>query len=136
MPAISDEVVRQVVTEVSTKMADPDYSAITVGAFVQYQAPATQFVTAHESELGGNAEAIINVIFHAALLALCFQRAAGNRVIRTISYEDLDAVAGGDSLATLAKRQPALSDFIVSNVEHLEAQKLLALLALAMDHVS
>jgi hypothetical protein len=132
---IADKTVAEVVAEASTKMSDPNYSAVAVGGFVQAQNPAAQFVTAHESELG-SADAIVSVIFHAALLAQCFQRANG-RAIRTMSYEDLDAAAGaGDPLATLAKRQPALSDFIVSNVEHKEAQKLLALLALAMDHVT
>jgi hypothetical protein len=131
---IDDKLVADVVAEASKKMSDPNYSAVAVGGFVQGQTPATQFITAHESELG-NAEGIVSVIFHAALLAQCYERAAG-RSIRMISYEDLDAVATGDPLKTRAKKQPALSDFIVSNVEHKEAQKLLALLALAMDQIS
>lgn len=131
---IDDKLVADVVAEASKKMSDPNYSAVAVGGFVQGQTPATQFITAHESELG-NAEGIVSVIFHAALLAQCYER-AGGRSIRMISYEDLDAVATGDPLETLARKQPALSDFIVSNVEHKEAQKLLALLALAMDQLS
>ena len=134
MSKIDDKLVAEVVAEASRKMSDPNYSAVAVGGFVQHQTPATQFITAHEPELG-DAEGIVSVIFHAALLAQCFERATG-RTIRMIAYEDLDAVATGDPLATLAKRQPALSDFIVSNVEHPEARKLLALLALAMDHTS
>ena len=131
---IEDKLVAEVVAEASKKMSDPNYSAVAVGGFVQGQTPATQYITAHEPELG-NAEGIVSVIFHAALLAQCFERSNG-RSIRMISYEDLDSVATGDPLQILAKRQPALSDFIVSNVEHKEAQKLLALLALAMDHIS
>lgn len=132
---IDDKTVQAVVTEASAKMNDPNYSAVAVGGFVQSQPPAAQFVTAHEPELG-SAETIISVIFHASLLAQCFQRAS-NRSIRTMSYEDLDTAASfGDPLKTLSVRQPALSDFIVSNVEHDAAKKLLALLALAMDHVS
>jgi hypothetical protein len=131
---IDDKLVADVVAEASRKMSDPNYSAVAVGGFVQGQTPATQYITAHESELG-NAEGIVSVIFHAALVAQCFERASG-RSIRMISYEDLDAVATGDPLETLAKKQPALSDFIVSNVEHKEAQKLLALLALAMDYIT
>ncbi len=131
---IDDKTVQAVVAEASAKMSDPNYSAVAVGGFVQSQPPAAQFVTAHEPELG-SAEAIIGVIFHAALLAECFKR-ANNRTIRSMSYEDLDTVASGDPLAALALRQPALSDFIVSNVEAAPAKKLLALLALAMDHVS
>lgn len=132
---IDDKTVAEVVAEASTKMADPNYSAVTVGGFVQSQSPAAQFVTAHDTELGGSPEAIVSVIFHAALLAQCYQKARG-RILRTMSYEDLDTVATTEPLATLARKQPALSDFIVSNVEHAEAQKLLALLALAMDHIS
>jgi hypothetical protein len=128
---IDDKLVAEVVADASARMSDPNYSAVTVGAFVQAQNPAAQFITAHEAELG-NAEAIVSVIFHAALLAQCFER-TGGRVIATLSFEDLDEAATGDPLASLAQRQPALSDFIVSNVEHREAQKLLALLALAMD---
>jgi hypothetical protein len=131
---IDDKTVKDVVTEASTKMSDPNYSAVMVGGFVQSQNPAAQFVTAHESELG-SADAIVSVIFHAALLAECFRRASG-RAIRPMSYEDLDSAAANDPLPTLAKRQPALSDFIVSNVESKSAQQLLALLALAMDHVT
>jgi len=132
---IDDKTVQAVVAEASAKMSDPNYSAVAVGGFVQSQPPAAQFVTAHEPELG-SAEAIISVIFHAALLAQCFQRAS-NRSIRAMSYEDLDAAASfGDPLETLAQRQPALSDFIVSNIELPASKKLLALLALAMDHVS
>jgi hypothetical protein len=131
---IDDKVVQEVVSEASTKMSDPNYSAAAVGGFVQSQNPAAQFVTAHASELG-DADQIVSVIFHAALLAQCFQRARG-RSIRAMTYEDLDYVASGDALEMLAQRQPALSDFIVSNVEKPAAQKLLAHLALAMDHVS
>src|SRR5688500_5190868 len=81
---IDDKLVADVVAETSKKMSDPNYSAVAVGGFVQGQTPATQFITAHESELG-NAEGIVSVIFHAALLAQCFERAAG-RSIRMISY--------------------------------------------------
>ncbi|MCA9675480.1 MAG: hypothetical protein H6709_04770 [Kofleriaceae bacterium] len=134
MTKIADNVVAEVVAEASKKMSDANYSAVLVGGFVQAQTPTAQFISAHERELGG-AESIVNVIFHAALLAQCFQR-AGGRSLRPMSYEDLDAASVGDTLATLARRQPSLSDFIVSNVENDEAKKLLALLALAMDGVS
>lgn len=131
---IDNDLVAKVVAEASAKMNDPDYSALTVGGFVQHQTPAAQFVSAHQDELGG-AEAIVSVIFHAALLAMCFERASG-RSIPPMSYEDIDAAARGDSLENLSARQPALASFIVSNVEHPEAKKLLALLALAMDGVT
>jgi hypothetical protein len=115
-------------------MSDPNYSAVMVGGFVQKQTPATQFITAHQQELGG-AEAIIGVIFHCALIDECFGRAAG-RGTRALSYEDLDSASGGDSLAKLVKRQPSVHEFIESNVENKTAQQLIALVALAMDQAT
>ena len=131
---LKKELVAEVVAEASRRMSDANYSAVLVGAFVEHQMPASQFISAHEDELGG-AEAIIGVVFHAALIAAAFERGAG-RTARILEYEDLDAVARGDSLATLATRQPAMHEFITSNVEHDASRKLLALLALAFDHAS
>ncbi len=131
---IKHEQVEAVVAEASKKMSEANYSAVMVGGFVQQQPAATQYISAHDRELGGT-EAVVGVIFHAALLGVVFQRAAG-RSIRTLSFEDLDSVSGGDPLVKLAERQPAVADFIVSNIEHVETRGVLALLALAMDRVS
>ena len=131
---VKKEVVATVVSEASGKMSDANYSAVMVGGFVQTQTPTAQFITAHERELGG-AESIVSVIFHAALLGQCFQRARG-RSMRSLSFEDLDLVAAGDALTVLAERQPSLHEFITSNIENVDAQRLLALVALAMDHAS
>ena len=131
---IKHEQVEQVVNEASKKMSEANYSAVMVGGFVQQQPAATQYISAHDRELGGT-EAVVGVIFHAALLGVVFQRAAG-RSIRILSFEDLDSVSGGDPLVTLAERQPAIADFIVSNIEQVETRGVLALLALAMDRVS
>jgi hypothetical protein len=127
---LSKDQVAAVVTEASTKMSDPNYSAVLVGGFVQSQTPVAQFISAHERELGG-AEAIVNVIFHCALVAQCYQRAGGK--IRTLSYEDLDAAARGNPLENLAKKQLPLHEFIKANVENAEAQNLIAMIALAID---
>jgi len=120
-----------VVAEASTKMNDPNYSAVLVGGFVQRQTPIVQFVSAHQSELGG-AEAIVNVIFHAALIAQAIQRHTGKSP-RVVSFDDLDRASSGDPLATLARAEPYVHGFIEENVEHPEARKLLALMTLAMD---
>jgi hypothetical protein len=126
---LSKDQVATVVTEASKKMSDPNYSAVLVGGFVQSQTPVAQFISAHEGDLGG-AEAIVNVIFHCALVAQCFAR-AGARV-RTLSYEDLDAAARGEPLVRLEKAQLPLHEFIKANVENVEAQKLVAMIALAI----
>jgi len=130
---LKKETVAEVVAEASKKMSDPNYSAVMVGGFVQRQVPACQFISAHERELGG-AEPIVSVIFHCALVEQCFARGAG-RQPRAMSYEDLDAVAGGDSLAKLTKIQPAVAEFIESNLENPGAKQLVALMALAIDQL-
>lgn len=127
---LSKEQVQAVVTEASQSMSDPNYSAVLVGGFVQRQTPIAQFISAHERELGG-AEAIVNVIFHCALVAHAFQKHGGR--VRTLSYEDLDAAARGEPLARLAEAQLPLHEFIKANVESEEAQKLIAMIALALD---
>ena len=126
--------VASVVSDASAKMSDPNYSAVMVGGFVQRQTPAAQYISAHEKELGG-AEAIVSVIFHCALIEECFRR-QGGRMPRPMSYEDLDTVAGGDSVTKLKTIQPALAEFITANVEHTGAQEVIALMALALDQVS
>lgn len=130
---LTKEQVAAVVTEASQKMSDPNYSSILVGGFVQTQTPVAQFISAHERELGG-AEAIINVIFHCALIAEAYKRNGGK--IRELSYEDLDAAARGEPLKRLQKAQLPVHEFILANVENEEAQKLIAMIALAIDGMS
>ena len=130
---LSKEQVAAVVTEAGKKMSDPNYSAVLVGGFVQSQTPVAQFISAHERDLGG-AEQIVNVIFHCALVAQCYARNGGR--IRTVSYEDLDAAARGEPLVRLEEAQLPIHEFIMANVENVEAQKLIAMIALAIDGMS
>jgi hypothetical protein len=127
---LTKDQVAAVVTEASNKMGDPNYSAVLVGGFVQSQTPVANFISAHERELGG-AEAIVNVIFHCALVVECYRRAGGK--VRTLSYEDLDAAARGTPIVRLEKAQLPLHEFIKANVENAEAQNLIAMIALAID---
>ena len=108
------EAVTAVVAEASKKMSDPNYAAVLVGGFVQAQSAITQYISAHDVELGG-ADAIVNVVFHAALIGQFFQRGTG-RSPRIVSFDDLDRAAGGDSLALLAQVQPFVHGFIDENV--------------------
>ena len=127
---LTKDQVASVVSEASTKMSDPNYSAVLVGGFVQSQTPVSNFISAHERELGG-AEAIVQVIFHCALVMECYRRNGGK--IRTLSYEDLDAAARGNPIVNLEKKQLPLHEFIMANVENAEAQNLIAMIALAID---
>lgn len=131
---ISQAIVADVVKEASGKMQDANYSAVMVGGFVQTQAPAAQYISAHAAEVGG-AEGVVNTIFHAAVIALCFQR-ANRRSVRSIRFDELDHVASGDREAALRSQQPAVLDYIEVNVELPAMKQVLTLLALAMELVS
>ena len=125
-------VVEEVVTEASVKMQDPNYSAVMVGGFVQTQNATAQYISAHAEEMG--AENVVNAIFHASLIALCYQR-ANNRSVPEMSFADLDHVAGDDVTERLESLQPALGDYIASNVDSAAMRNVLCLIALAMDWV-
>ena len=128
---LKKEAVTAVVAEASKKMSDPNYAAVLVGGFVQTQSAITQYISAHDVELGG-ADAIVNVVFHAALIAQAYQRGNG-RSVRIASFDDLDRASGGDSLAHLADVQPFVRGFIDENVTHPVARQVLALIALVFD---
>ena len=131
---IPKDTVAAVVEEASQKMKDPNYSAVMVGGFVQEQPQAAQYISSYADELGGG-EAVAGAVFHAALMALCFQR-ANNRSVRTMTFEDLDNVSEGDRKERLEKMQPAVLGYIEANVEGEVNQRVLMLLALAMDWVT
>jgi hypothetical protein len=131
MKQLTKDQMLAVVTEASKRMTEPHYSSELVGAFYDHQKPACQFITAHEKELGGT-EAVIGLVFHCALVSEAFRRSGGR--VRSLSYEDLDAAAH-DALPRLEKVQLAVHEFIMANVEHPEAQKLIAMIALAIDSI-
>lgn len=130
---LKQEQVAAVVTEASKRMSDPNYASILVGEFVQNQPQVVNFISAHEQELGGT-EAIVSVIFHCALVAECFVRNGGR--VRTMGYEDLDGASVGEPMKRLEKAQLPLHEFIAANVENTDAQKLIAMIALAIDHTN
>ncbi|MEO6776807.1 MAG: hypothetical protein ABI467_27975 [Kofleriaceae bacterium] len=127
---LTKDQVLTVVTEAGQKMSDPNYSSTMVGGFFQQQQQVSSFISAHEQELGGT-EGIISVIFHCALVAEAFRR-AGSRV-RTLTYDDLDGAARGEPLPRLEEAQLPIHEFIQANVDNVEAQKLIAMIALAID---
>jgi hypothetical protein len=131
---ITKQTVGEVVAEASKKMADPNYSAVMVGGFVQQQKDAAQYISAHVDEIGGS-EGVVNTIFHAALIAVCFQRGYG-RTVRPLTFDDLDQAAQGEREQRLAEQQPHVLEYITANVDDPNMRKVLILLALAMEWVS
>ena len=131
---IQEKVVAEVVKEASIKMSDPRYAQTLVGSWVQQQPNTTQYMSAHARELGG-AEGVVGAAFHCGLMATCFQR-QGGRSLRKLTFEDLDGVSSWDREAELKRRQPAIFDYLVANVEHVEMRRMLMLIGLGMDLVS
>ncbi len=128
---VPTETVAAIVAEASMKMKDPNYSAVMVGGFVQENHPTAQYISAYEQELG-TTEAVLNIIFLASLIGLCFQR-TNNRSVPCMSFRDLDDVSEGEPDEKLKQRQPAIREYIDTNVENPAARKILYVVALAMD---
>ncbi len=131
---VPNKLVEEMVAEASTKMSDPNYSAVLVGGFVQTQGPAAQYISASAAELGG-AEEVVNTIFHTALMAECYKR-ANNRSVPEMSFEILDRVSEGDRKAALKRKQPAIFEYIETNIEAELMADTVILFCLAMDLLS
>ncbi len=131
---IATKVFEDLVKEASAKMSDPNYSAVLVGGFVQSQAAVAHYISASADELGG-AEEVVNTIFHTALIAEAFKK-ANNQTISAMSFEILDKVAEGDRKEKLTRKQPAVLEYIETNIDNPAMANTVMLFALAMDFVS
>jgi len=132
--AVPERVVEEMVKEASIKMKDPSYAERMVSSWIGAQPFVTQYLASRAAKLGG-AEGVINVVFHAALLAACFLR-HGGRSVPVIDFPTLDRVSRLDRVVEIKKRQPALEAYLGTNVEGEEARKILVLLVLVMDDMS
>lgn len=130
--AILEELVAQVVSDVSERMKDPSYAQLAIGSFVQSQPHVSKYFTARMEHLGGG-EAVMHAAFHGELLAECYRRERGSEDLPMISFVDLDAVHGGDAVARFREVQPALADYLSSNVDQDGMRAVLALFGLALD---
>jgi hypothetical protein len=136
--SIPESVVAQVVADVSSRMSDPGYAQLAIGGFVQAHPDVGRYLSAHLDELGGG-EAVMHAVFHAEVMNDCYRRHLG-RELRPIRFRDLDAVANVTSSAgassTLQKLEPALADYLASNVEEEAMRRVLALVAVAMSRAA
>lgn len=128
--SIPETVVAAVVADVSSRMSDPTYAQLAIGGFAQAHPDVGRYLSAHLDELGGG-EAVMHAVFHAEVMNECYRRHLG-RELRAVRFPDLDRVANGDEKASLRAREPALADYLASNVETDAMQRVLSLVALAM----
>jgi hypothetical protein len=112
---IAEKHIAEVVAEASARMQEPEYISTQVDTFMGAQPRVSQYVMSHSNEL--TVEGVVSVLFHAALLHQSVARARG-RVPSLISLADLDAAAQQSLDAeALAKTEPELASYIVSNIE-------------------
>jgi hypothetical protein len=135
MAAIPESLVAEVVSHTSEQMAkDPTYSQLAVGSFVEAHPDVSRYVTANTATIGG--EGVIHVVFHAEVMAECFRRHL-RRELPPVGFAVLDAVASdGDATGRFAKSQPALADYVNSNVDEDPIRQILALIGLAFDRAA
>lgn len=128
---IPEKVVAEIVADVSKRMSNPKYPQIAIGSFAESHPDAGRYITAHAEEIGGG-EGVMHAVFHAHVIDECFARQAGRELL-PVRFRQLDAVAGADPMPQLRAREPAIADYIQSNVDAPAMQRVLALIALAMS---
>lgn len=128
--SIPENVVAEVVREVSTRMSDPSYAQLAIGGFAQSHPDVGRYLSAQLDELGGG-EAVMHTVFHAEVMNECFERHLGHP-LPPIRFADLDAAANGDETASLRALEPALADYLASNVDTDAMRRALSLVAMAM----
>ncbi|MBZ0121939.1 MAG: hypothetical protein K8H88_33405 [Sandaracinaceae bacterium] len=131
MTAIPESLVAQVVADVSKRMGDPTFAQVAIGQFVEAHPDVGRWLAAQSQALGGS-EGVMNAVFHAEILVECFRRHTRSEP-PSVRFAVLDAATKkGDALAALRAIQPALADFVHSNVESDAMKRALCLVGLAL----
>lgn len=128
---IAESLVADVVAHTSERMKDGSFAQLAVGNFVQRQPNLAQFLTAKAARLGGAGQ-LVELVFHAELMCECFRRALG-RELPVVSFATLDLASQGEAKKRFAEREPALSSYVVSNVDAAAVQSELFRVGLALS---
>jgi hypothetical protein len=128
---IPEELVAEVVAEVSSRMKDPGYAQVAIGAFIEAHPEASRFVALKLTPRGG-AEAAMHALFHAQVVAECVARHRGVDALSPLRFADLDATADEARAPGLEASEPALAGYLGSNVEEPLTRGVIAHLALAL----
>jgi hypothetical protein len=139
---IREEKLAQVVREEGPKLGDAQHIQALVGAFMRMQRAATQYVVAHDKELGP--AGIVTTLLHAEIISRAFQLQTGRRP-PSLSMADLDLGARrAKEQDALSLDQPAVLDYLRANVgteagftsaQVATAHEVLTLIVLAFDQV-
>src|SRR5947209_5029998 len=111
---LREEKLTQVVQREGPKLGDASHIQALVGAFMRAQRAATQYIVAHDKELG--AAGIVTTLLHAEILSRAFALESGRRPPSlTMTDLDLGARRAGEDGA-LEFDQPAVVDYLRANV--------------------
>lgn len=128
--AIAEELVASVVLDTSTRLQDPRYTQVAVGHFVESQPQLAQYLSVKAARIGG-AQGVLELAFHAELLCECLRQGLG-RDLPSVDYQLLDLASHGDPVAGFSAREPALANYVASNVERESQRHELCRLGLAL----
>lgn len=129
--AVTEGVVLQQVQQAAKDLADPNFSQLAVGNFVQLQPDVSRYLSA---KVGNAGDLLVQLVFHLEFMRQCMEVSYG-KAPPVISFTALDAVHGKDSLTLFASKEPALGDYLISNVEDEASRTYVAQVALAF-HLS
>lgn len=127
---IQEAQVEVVVSEVSRRMGEPDYVQNAVGAFVQAQPHISRYLSARGPKIGGG-EAVVHIAFHSEVMAQCLRNHRG-RALSIVDFHDLDAAAEGDAPGRFEKQEPALANYVASNIDDEKVRLELCRIGLAL----
>lgn len=114
-PKVSESHIAQIVNEVSSNMANPQYVSRRVDNLVSSQPNIAHYVMAHQDEL--KLDGVVTVLFHIALIYESIALATGC-MPRWIEFSELDIAAQeAPSIEILAKTEPDIASYIASNLD-------------------
>jgi hypothetical protein len=127
---IAEAEVEKLVSEVSERMKDPQYTQLAVGSFVESQPELARYLSAKGARIGG-AQSVVELAFHAELLCECLRRDLASE-LPVISLRKLDVASQGDTTGRLTELEPALASYIASNLDDEKLKLELSRICLAL----
>jgi len=113
--AIPESLVADVVRETSKRMKDPRFTQIAVGHFVESQPQLAHYLSIKSTRIGG-AQGVMVLAFHAEFLCECLRTKLG-RDLPSVEFKLLDLASQGDPVARFTTREPALANYVASNLD-------------------
>ncbi len=128
--AVPENVVTGVVAEVSREMQNHEYGQVAIGTFAEAQPNAARYLSAQAKLLGD--EGIVHAVFHAHVVSACVQKQS-DAPLPVLTFPDLDKAAKGMAEKRLQEAEPAISEYVTTNIEIPPMRRSVAIIALALS---